>query len=182
MLYDVYRVCRLALVLFSAGAHSVAIAVPVPVVIVIAIIGTIAIAILSITIALAAVALIAVPSYAFCLVSLSTIAAWTVRPSQSPLCSLTVLPSSLLYPFALLDSVAASVSPLIALFIRVCCFCLAVALKYYCYLYRNLLPLRYCRVLQVVFKPFRFRGLSSGTSIYVLSVVIVLHSRYYRLG
>ena len=102
---------------------------PVPVVIVIAIIGTIAIAILSITIALAAVVLIAVPSYAFCLVSLSTIAAWTVRPSQSPLCSLTVLPSSLLHPFALLDSVAASVSPLIALFIRVCCFCLAVGLQ-----------------------------------------------------
>ena len=182
MLYDVYRVCRLALVLFSAGAHSVAIAVPVPVVIVIAIIGTIAIAILSITIALAAVALIAVPSYAFCLVSLSTIAAWTVRPSQSPLCSLTVLPSSLLHPFALLDSVAASVSPLIALFIRVCCFCLAVAFKYYCYTYRNLLPLRYCRVLRVVFKPSRFRGLSSGTSIYVLSVAIVFDSRYHRLG
>ena len=87
-----------------------------------------------------------------------------------------------LHPFALLDSVAASVSPLIALFIRVCCLCLAVAFKYYCYTYRNLLPLRYCRVLRVVFKPSRFRGLSSGTSIYVLSVAIVFDSRYHRLG
>ena len=35
---------------------------------------------------------------------------------------------------------------------------------------------------RVVFKPSRFRGLSSGTSIYVLSVAIVFDSHYHRLG